>query len=70
MLVRKLGSRALLRLSMVCLLVFSLLNMVARSWPPVSPFWDGVLDGSRGMALGLMIGLTLLFFRAHRRSPR
>ena len=48
--------KIVLRLGMLCLLLFSLANWFLH---PVTDFWQGWADGARGALLGLAIGFCL-----------
>jgi hypothetical protein len=57
----------LYRLAMLCILISTLLAMLAH--PASVPATDR-LDGIRGLLLGLALGLIYLFFRAKRTRSR
>ena len=60
--------RTLVRVSMVCLLIFFSLGVVVRFTQPLTPFWDGIVDGMRGAQLGAAIALIFLGRRALTRN--
>lgn len=63
-----LDSRALLRIGLTCMLLFFFLSFILRRWTGDS--WEGVLDGSSGVALGAAIAFLLLAARAKGRRLR
>jgi hypothetical protein len=58
--------KTVLRLGMLCLLLFSLTSWFARH--PTTDFWEGVIDGARGALFGLSAGFNLWAVRLARRS--
>ena len=66
---RRANPRTLIRISMVFLLIFFALGIVPRFAQPLTPFWDGVLDGSRGALLGAALALMIWGRRALVRRP-
>ncbi|HJQ19592.1 MAG TPA: hypothetical protein VJ867_04520 [Gemmatimonadaceae bacterium] len=70
MLLKKFGSRSLMRVAMAILLVFFASNLVARFVQPLPPFWDGWFDGLRGALLGASAALMFLYFRAVAKEQR
>ena len=65
----KVSHRALVRMAMSCLLLFFGLEVVARLLPPAAPFWLDVLDGVRGAALGVTLGLMFFVLRIRHPAP-
>ncbi|HMC57495.1 MAG TPA: hypothetical protein VKH19_20100 [Gemmatimonadaceae bacterium] len=63
---KKFSSQTLFRIAMSVLLAFFVLALVARFAPARTPFWDDIVDGVRGMMLGVFFGLMVLVFRTKR----
>ena len=66
MLLKKFSPQTLLRIAMSFLLLFFGLEVVARLLPARTPFWDGVIDGVRGVVFGIYFGLMILLLRSKR----
>ena len=60
--------RILLRIGMVCFLIFNLVNYFGRRW--VDAPWRDWTDGLAGLTLGLYIGLMLMVVRLRARQLR
>ena len=58
--------RTVIRLGMLCLLLFSLTTWFGRH--PANDFLQGFVDGARGVLLGLSIGFNLWAVRLAGRS--
>jgi uncharacterized membrane protein YccC len=56
MLLREENPRVMIRIGMVFVLFFFLMNLLPH---PTSPFGDGLFDGVHGMLLGVAIGLMM-----------
>jgi len=64
----KFSSRTLMRLTMSSLLLFFGIELVARLAPAHVGMSPDVVDGVRGVFLGISIGLMILALRASRAS--
>jgi len=58
--------KTVIRLGMLCLLLFSLVSWFGRY--PTTDFWQGFIDGARGVLLGLSAGFNLWAVRLGGRS--
>lgn len=56
MLLREKNPRVMIKIGMVFLLFFFLMNLLPH---PTSPLGDGLFDGVHGTLLGVAIGLTM-----------
>ena len=62
---KNISQLALIRTSMISLLVYFAMEVVARLYH-VPAFWDGLYDGARGCAFGIALGCLAIAWKTGR----